>query len=367
MQALTNVLFKIFGWGFYRAHAGILAIGFFVMFGMVEPGQIVNYHKTLMLTMVSSPLMMAVVFTAWLIYTLKCWHYVIGQIGLINQTFLFYTSNAFTAKQQFKSWFYIQLILLLPIAVYGTMAAGVGLAHHYYTISLGLLVYLITLAALSAVLYARAVNRLIDGSTQNWLLSLSSKWRKPWFSLFIYNVFAQHKVTWLVTKGLSYVLITGFFYLFADVTHDIRVAGIALLAVVTAHIRLIFEERSFEEKWLSFTRNLPYSRPKLFTSFALVYLILMLPECIWLFSRFNPLIAAELLFAGISIAMLFHSLLYYIGLDMEKYMLWIFFLFVAIFWMILFKLLWITAAVNMAVAFGVFYGRYYRVREELDK
>ena len=356
---LTTIFLKIFARGFYRAHAGILAVGFFVLFGMVEPGQIVNYHKTLMLTLASSPVMMGVVFLCWLVYSIKTWHYVVGQIGAVNQAFLFYSINAFAPGKQFKSWFYMQQVLLLPISVYGMFAAVLGVAHHYYLIPAAIVAYLFLLAALGAMLYRRTVNNLVDGNTQTWLLTLSSKWRKPWFSLFIYNVFDQHKVTWLVTKGLSYILITGFFLLFADVAHDTRVAGIALLAVVVAHVKLIFEERCFEEKWLSFTRGLPYSRAQLFASFAGVYLILMLPEAIWLFSRFNPLIAFELLLAGISIAMLFHCLLYYIGLDMEKYMLWIFFLFVAIFWMILFKLILVVAVVNLVVAFGVFWRNYY--------
>jgi len=363
---LTNILLKIFASGFYRAHAGILCVGFFVMFGMVEPGQLLNYHKTLMLTLVSSSLMMAVVFACWLVYSIKSWHYVIGQITAVNQHFLFYSSNAFTKGRQFKSWFYLQLVLLLPISVYGVIAAGVGLAHHYYLIPLAIIAYLFLLAGLSAILYKGTVNKLVDGSTQGWMLTLSSKWRKPWFSLFIYHVFDQHKITWLVTKALSYLLITGFFLLFADVAHDIRVAGIALLAVVVAHVKLIFEERSFEEKWLSFTRNLPYSRARLFAGFAGVYFILMFPESIWLFSRFNPLTAFELLLAGISIAMLFHCLLYYIGLDMEKYMLWIFFLFVAIFWLILFKLLWMLVGLNLVVSFWVFWRWYYRSRIVTD-
>ena len=357
---LTTIFLKIFARGFYRVHAGILAVGFFVLFGMVEPGQLINYHKTLMLTLASSPLMMSIVFLCWLIYSIKIWHYVVGQTGAGNQAFLFYSSNAFASGKQFKSWFYTQHVLLLPISVYGTFAAVLGVVHHYYAIPLAIITYLCLLACAGALIYRRAINNLVDGNTQTWLLTLSSKWRKPWFSLFIYNVFDQHKVTWLVTKGLSYVLITGFFLLFADVAHDIRVAGIALLAVVVAHVKLIFEERCFEEKWLSFTRGLPYSRAQLFASFAGVYLILMLPEAIWLFSRFNPLIAFELLLAGISIAMLFHCLLYYIGLDMEKYMLWIFFLFVVIFWMILFKLIWLVAAVNLVVAFGVFWQCYYK-------
>lgn len=360
MQPLTNVFLKIFARGFYTAHAGLLTVGFFVMFGMVEPGQIVNYHKTLMLTMVSSPLMMAVVFAAWFIYTVKCWHYVNGQIGGINQQFLFYSSNAFDRKQQFKSWFYMQSVLSLPISVYGFIAAGVGMAHHFYVLSFALLLYLTLLAAISARLYMRTINKLIDGGAQSWFFTFISKWSKPWFSLFIYNVFDKHKIAWLVTKGISYLLITGFFLLFADVAHDVRVAGIAILSVAVAHVRLIFENRAFEEKWLSFTRNLPYSRAQLFINFIQVYLVLLLPEVIWLFSRFNPVIAVELLLAGIGTLMLFHCLLYYTGLDMEKYMLWIFFLFVMIFWMILFRLLWVTAVVNLAVAFAIFYGRYYK-------
>jgi len=342
-------------------------LAFFVLFGMVEPGQLLNYHKTLMLTLVSSPLMMGVVFTAWLVYTLKTWHYMVGQIAAINQHFLFYSSNAFAKAKQFKSWLFVQLILLLPVLVYGIIAAGVGLAHGYYIIPQLVIVYLFLLAALSAILYQSRVNKLIDGSTQGWPLTLSSKWRKPWFSLFIYNVFDQHKVTWLVTKGLSYLLITGFFYLFADVSHDIRVAGIALLSVVVAHVKLIYEERSFEEKWLSFTRNLPYSRLQLFAGFAGVYLVIMLPEAVWLFSRFSPVIAFELLLTGISISMLFHCLLYYIGLDMDKYLLWIFFLFVVTFWLILFKLILVLTVINLVVAFGVFWRNYYKEEKMINE
>jgi len=159
MQPLTTVLLKIFARGFYTAHAGLLAVGFFVMFGMVEPGQIINYHKTLMLTMVSSPLMMAVVFVAWFVYTIKCWHYVNGQIGAVNQQFLFYSSNAFDKKEQLKSWFYLQWILSLPISVYGVIAVGVGIAHHFYALSIALLLYLTLLTAISARLYMRIINK----------------------------------------------------------------------------------------------------------------------------------------------------------------------------------------------------------------
>ncbi|HVW96301.1 MAG TPA: hypothetical protein VHA56_10080 [Mucilaginibacter sp.] len=356
---LDKVLIKIFAAGFYRAHAGILMVGLFVMFGVVEPGQLLNYHKTLMLALVSSPLMLLVIFAGWLLYVIKSWHYVLGQIAAVNQQFLFYSSNAFSQKQQLKAWSVVQFVIQLPVGVYGLMAVGVGFAHGYYLLPVIVFVYLLLLTVGSAWLYAFRIHKLLDGSGQSWLMKISGNWQKPWFSLFVYHVFDKQKITWLVTKGLSWLLITGFFLLFADVQHDVRVAGIALLAVATAHVRLVFEERVFEEKWLSFTRNLPYSRLQIFGGIVLAYLIIMFPETIWLFSRFSPLVALGLLATGISTVMLFHCLLYYIGLDMEKYMLRVFFLFVLIFWMILFKLIWIAALLTAGLAWLLFYKNYY--------
>src|ERR1700744_6594435 len=163
LQSLTNILMKIFTTGFYRAHAGILAVGFFVMFGMVEPGQLLNYHKTLMLAFVSNPLMMAVVFAIWLIYTIKGWHYVIGQISAVNQQFLFYSSNAFEKRQQYTGWFITQLTVLLPILIYGLRAVGGGVAHHYYLIPCAVSISLFLLCGISAVGSAAGRPKLIDG------------------------------------------------------------------------------------------------------------------------------------------------------------------------------------------------------------
>ena len=60
--------------------------------------------------------------------------------------------------------------------------------------------------------------------------------------------------------------------------------------------------------------------------------------------------ALGLLAFGLSIIMLFHCMLYPFGLDMEKYMTWVGGLFVALFWLIMFKLLWwlIPAIILMA-------------------
>jgi hypothetical protein len=360
MKPLTVALLKIFANGFFRVHAGILLFVFLAMVGVVPPQYLIGYHKALMLAMDSSSAVMVLVFAGWLIYAIKSWHYVSGQIFAAEQRFLFYSSNAFNRREQLKSWFWVQAAILSPVIAYAFIAVAVGFANHYYLLPVCILLYLIALTYLSAIIYIRQINGLIDGSNQSILLRLSSKWRKPYFSLYIYHIFDKRKIPYLITKALSWLIITGVFYVFADVKTDTRVAGIAILAVVTAHIVLIFEERKFEENGLGFSRNLPYSRPQLFLNFIGVYFFLLIPESIWLFSRFTPLMAAELLLVGLSITMLFHCLLYWFGLNMDKYLQWILGLFIVLFWIIMFKLLWVLILLNLGVAYWLFYNNYYK-------
>jgi hypothetical protein len=358
---LTNVLLKIFAAGFYRVHAGILFFLFLVLFGLVEPNQLLNYHKALMLAFITSPLMMCVVFGIWLLYIFKSWHYVTGQLFAIQQTFLFYSSNAYSRQKQFISWFVVQATIFLPVLVYAGFSIGVAITHHYFLQALAILFYLILVISCSSFFYIILVNKLIDGNKQSFLIGITQSWKKPYFSLYVYHVLDKLKLTYLITKILSYLIITGVFLLFEDVSHDVRVAGIAVLAIAMAHSIVIFEERRFEETWLSFSRNLPYSRLKLFTSFLGVYLILLLPEGIWLFTRFSPVMAVGLFALGVSVMLLFHSFLYWFGLNMDKYMQWVPGMFVLIFWLVMFKLLWILIPFISIIAYLIFYNNYYNV------
>jgi hypothetical protein len=204
----------------------------------------------LMLAFITSPLMLLVVFAVWLLYSIKTWHYTTGQIFAVNQHFLFYSSTSYTQKQQLKGWMLAQATMLLPVIVYGLIAFAVGIYYHHYITPLIILLYLVLLSWLGAFIYTTLINRQIDGGSQSIILKWSGKWRKPFYSLFIYHVFDKMKVRYVITKGISYLIVNGVFLLFADVSHDVRVAGIAILAIATAHTALIFEERKFEETYL---------------------------------------------------------------------------------------------------------------------
>ena len=365
--ALTIVLLKVFANGFYQVHAPVLLFIFFIMVGCVPGNMLLSYHESLMIAMCSSPVMLMLVLGGWLIYIFKSWHYVSVQLLKPEKQFLFYSSNALNRNEQLKSWFYTQAYILLPIIIYALLTVGVGVRHQYYIMPSVILLFITGMIYCSAWLYARQLNNLIDGSSQSLLLKLSRSWRKPYFSLYIYHVFDSLKIQYFVTKALSWLIITGVFYLFADVKSDIRVAGIAMLAVITAHVVLIFEARRFEETRLCFSRNLPYSRWQLFLNFAGVYLFLLLPESVWLFSRFSPLLALELFLSGLSTALLFHSILYWFGLNMDKYLQWILGLFIVLFWIIMFHLLWVLIPLNLGVGYLFFYFNYYSYQGMANK
>lgn len=364
---LSKVLIKIFAQGFYKVHAGLFLFTFLVLVGAVDPGELLSYHKLLMLAFISSPVMLMVVFAVWFIYSIKTWHYTAGQIFGINQQFLFYSTTSFTKRQQLIAWMLTQAAMLLPVIAYGVTALVVGIWYHYFVTPLIILIYLALLSWLGAYIYTTLINRQIDGGKQSVLLSWSSRWRKSFYSLFIYHVFDKMKARYVITKGISYLIVTGVFLLFADVSHDARVAGIAMLAIATAHAVVIFEERKFEETYLIFSRGLPQTRLRLFAGFARVYTVLLLPEAIWLFSRFNPILAAELLLFGLSVVLLFHSLLYWMGLNMDKYLQYVMGLFMVLFFVILYRQIGALVLLNGVVAYLFFYNNYYRtfaVKEE---
>lgn len=371
LSPLTKVLIKIIAKGFYREHSGLLLflfvtiIIYFFFINVLNqthltPDQIILYNSSLVLAFVSNPIMMEIVFISWLIYTIKSWQYVAGQLLAADQQFLFYSSTALNKANQFKSWFLVQLIILLPVVGYGLFALIIGIVFNHYVIPALILLYILLLTAISAVLYVRLVNRLMEADRQPYLLKITQNWRKPFFSLFLYHVFDKLKLAYILTKILSGLTITGLLYFLFDVNQDLRVAGIIILAVITAHTILIYQEHRFKETFMSFFRNLPYHRGRLFIDFSGVFLLLLLPESIWLLTNFNATIAIPALLFGLSTALLFRSLLYWFGLNMRSYLRWIGVLFLLFQLLIMSGFLWVLVPINLAVSYALFYRNYYR-------
>nr|WP_157247300.1 hypothetical protein [Pedobacter panaciterrae] len=363
---LTNVLMKVFSSGFYRMHSGmliflfgtILCYCFFInTLGSVPIWAFTFWNLMITLSLVSSPVIMGSFFLAAFIYAVKSWQYITTQFDARSNEFLYHSVSSFNKWQQFKSWFYIQFSIFLPLVIYALFAVVIGFNFDHYIIPVTILLYLLALIILSVWIYIRHTNRLVNVDSQTLFIKLVKNWNKPFLLLFTFFVFDRLKITYLITKVISWCLIIGAFTIFSDIKDTTTVASLVLLMIVTAHFLLIYNDFRFNETYLYFSRNFPYSVVKLFLGFFLNYVILMLPEILWFVTNFG-INSISLLLQGFSIMILFRSLLHWIGLNMKKYLIWIFILFNLVFVVILYRIAWLLPPLFIPLAYVAFKKNY---------
>jgi hypothetical protein len=367
---LTSILLKIFVSGFYRVHAGFLTL----LFGTVicycffiiplnqthlSPPDRILENLIFTLTLLSSPLIVALVFLVWLFYTFKSWQYIARQLRVESHQFLFYSVTSLPKARQFQSWFIIQLVILLPAIGYALMTIVVGLIFEYYWVPAIAVIYLIALALLSAWIYVRLTNELpreVKGHTL--LLRFTGSWKKPFFSLFFYHLADRLKIMYSVTKTLSLLMLVCLPYFFNDVT-GLRSAAIIVLMISMTHVMLVYQSQVFEDTFLSFARNFAYSRIRLYINFIILHSLLLLPEGIILLTYFPPFVAAGLFLFSLSILVLCRCLLYRPGITLRDYLWWITILFTVYFILVLFNQWWWLGFFNLLISYLVFHRNYY--------
>lgn len=372
ISPLTRVLIRIFSTGFYRANAGLL-LSFFVIIvsytilitpAGTMPHELFEFSQLIvMLTFISSPVTLSMIFLVWLLYTVRSWQYVAAQLTLPENGFLFYSSTSLSWLRQLSSWWWMQFVITLPLTLYGLLAVVFGIIHHHYLYPFLTLVYLVLLMTVSAVIYVRLANKLSAGVPEVLAFRWPVRWPTPFFSLFLYHIVHRLKTGGIITKVLSlFCLSSGVYALASNNRHDLRVAGLVVLTAVTAHLYLVYQEHRFEGMMLSFARNFPYSRNQLFGYAVLRYLLLLTPEILSLFILESPLQATLLTFYAVSTLLLFRGWLYLTGPQMNIYLLVAFVMYILLFWLIMYGFLWQSAGINLLLGYLFFYLRYYKPR-----
>lgn len=370
---LTSILLKIVAKGFYKEHSGLLLFLFATLLSYcfyievlnqthLTPDQILLHNFAFVLNLISSPIMLILISIIWLVLTIKSWNYVLLQTSIQSNQFLFYSSTSLSKIHQLKSWFIVQLVISLPILAYGLFSLLIGFVFEYYLIPILLILYVLLLSLVSAFLYVKRVNSFVKVEKSIIFSKILFNWRKPFFTLYIFHVFERLKTTFIITKLFSYSMIAGGVYILAGTNNNLVVTGIIVLGVAITHSILIYHSYLFEHYYLRFSLNFPYSRIRVYFYWAINYLLLTLPENIWFLSNNNLIISILSLLLNLSIGMLFRNLLYWAGLNMKKYLYWIFFLFYLFFVIILLKMYWLLFSLNFIVSVLLLYKNYYRQR-----
>jgi hypothetical protein len=367
LSPLTNILLKIFAAGFYRAHSGMLVFLFGTLIsycffintlGSVPSWAFAEWNLVITLSLVSNPFILLVFFLLCFGYAVKSLQYNAAQLTVKTNEFLYYSSSSVNKYQQFKSWFIVQFNIFLPLWIYGFFAAIIGVNYGHYKIPACIVIYLLILTGATTLTCLKLVNGLIDINKKTLVMRLIKGWKKPFFLLYTFFVFNNLKLAYVITKIVSWIFIVGMVSLFSDQKSDIIISATVMLVLITTHSFLIYNEYRFNETSLYFSHNFPYSKNKLFLGFSANYLILMLPELLWFITSYNVIEVVGVVCMGLSILLLFKSLLYWLGLDIKKFLFCVFLFFNIFFLVILYKAIWYLPAVNLLIAYFIFTNNY---------
>lgn len=366
----TRVLTKIIAKGFYQEHTGLLLSLFILIFinffytnvlnqTHLTPEQIIKTALKLVISTVSEPLGVAIFFGIFFIYSLKTWQYVAGRIEGPDVQFLFYSINALSWKRQIQAWSVVQFFMSLPLVVLGGYAMIVGVTFGHWIVPLLIPAYMLALNAYSTRYYIGLTNNTVAKSVKSARLTWLKNWRKPLFSLFLFEVLVNKRVTYVITKIASLASIALILSVFPDSHSDLRLIGIISLCIALTHVILVYQSSEFEIFYLRFTRNFPYSKWQVYSQQVALYSLLLLPEIVWLFLAAESTNALIGVFLLLSVMLLHRTLLYQIGHNMKYYLRVVFGLFIFFLLTDLFGFTALLAISNALAAWILLYRHQY--------
>ena len=208
----------------------------------------------------------------------------------------------------------------MPMVGLCLYAIVVGFIFRHWLVPVLLPAYLLLLTLAGAGYYTRLLNNTVGKPDRPIGLTWARNWPKPFFSLFLYEIIAKKRLTYLLTKLASGASIALLLLAFPDSHADGRLAGMLALCCAVGHSVLVFQAGEFELFYLPFARNLPYGRGQVYSQQMLLYGVLLLPELGWLLvsNRLSTGLPAACLL--LSVTLLLRTLLYWTGQRMNIFL-----------------------------------------------
>jgi len=317
---------------FYKQHAGSFLFGFYILFGLVDSYQLIEYHQALLLASISSPLGMALVFISWFLYCAKVHLYINQNLRLQQYNFIKEIGSR-EKSFQLKLWVKFYSITLLPILIYAVLLIILGIKFQLYS---SVICIIIIFLFLSFMLAWFKFHYISFGflKKESWLINIGLQIKKPFFSWPIFYLFTEQLLMLLICKIISSILFKGTLWMFANIENDVRVLLIALLTSIVCHSFLVLNLLKFEAGQLNFSRSLPIKISKKVSNWLLVFAIILIPE--WVFfimaADYKLYAIANGFLFGLSALLFLVTILYMIKLNTGSYLKFlIFFFFIALY------------------------------------
>lgn len=356
---------------YYLQNAGFFLFAFLFFFGIVDAGHLVSYHKSLMLSMISLPLFLFGVMAVWMLYTAKCIAFCTNTISAGDGSFL-YQLRALSFKAQILLYIFVSIMLCLPVLVYALVFAKFAFTMQATLVSLELLICQLLMITLCAASVFVAINKTKESFITRLTATVKNLFAvKISYQFFtLAYIFNERKIAFAIVKIFSLLLLGMLLVRNAD-SFDEDLFAIFYPLVITAHASLVMHCTSFNETLLSLNRNLPLHWLKVAAMYCFTWFIIFLPETAFMFMNNNgnlPLLQISMqLLTAVLILFLYTGIALGCGLDMEKYLLFIFISYISII-MLQRAIGHVAAAVASAsIALMVFKSYYYSFEQEKAK
>ncbi len=354
-SALT-ILQRVLVNHFYKVNAGFFLFFFFVLFGVVKGGQLIDYHLSLIQGMIESFVFLGCVILIWFLYTIKCVNHITKQLTEPRHRFLI-TLNTLSSKEQYLYMLFVHIQVYMPVLVYALIVAFIAASQHLFGAMWAVLISNLVMILFSAGIYRRYLQRNVN---EGFLKKISGKpfFPKPLFSIPLWFIQKERTPMLLITKFFTLLLLYGFINLYEPDTPDIRPILLIMMLVVVAHAAIILQIRFYEEERLVFTKNLPVPIIKKFIGLLLMYLLLLLPELIFIWKgfalHFQLTDLPQILLLTVSMPAFFHSILLMKDIDNESYYRILFVICALLFFVILYNPGIVLPTVILLAAFALY-------------
>jgi hypothetical protein len=327
MNPPLNILNKVMVKQFYITNAGFFLFLLFFFFGIVQAGNIIGYHLSLMHAMITSPVFLFIVMTGWLLYNIKCITFCTDRLHQSDGHFLF-IARALPASKQALLFITVSTLLYLPVLIYACFLTSVSFTEKAVAVAIQVMVYQVLMILISSTVIYLAVNKTSEPA----IIRLIAKLKKIFTFKISYPAFIsayilnERKIMLLVVKIFSLLMLSIFFVRNSD-SFDNDLFSIFYPISIAAHARLVFYCVDFNETLLYCNRNLPLNWLKVALTFSFTWALLLLPEAAFMLINnhgnlpFMVIILQSL--TSMAMLLLFTGIAYACSLDMERYLLFV--------------------------------------------
>ncbi len=354
---MLKLLCKSLGYAFYQQHAAMLLVGWYLLFGAVDGGQVVSYHLTLAQSIAGSELALLLFGGCFFLYGLKASFFIKNQLYQPSYRFLKIMLAA-PRFQQRMAWLGLYLFICLPVGLYGLLIAGVALYHHWFGV-VGVLLVVIGGGCWGAMQWTFAQFGGLREKTLKKTPLVRWGYRSFWTWPLFYLV-EEKRLAFVVTKLSAVLSLKAILFLLYDVGADFRVWLTAMLGAVLCHSVLLHHLFQFDARYLRFVRGLPIPVWKRLMAWLPVILLLWLPEFILLvlLTSMSATQMGMLLLFSLATSFAMWTMLLLSKGKMDPYLKGVFFLFLTAMWTLLAGYYFIFSLVVLSLSLLIFTWRY---------